>query len=249
MPSLLTVAVVGPTILVVSAIFAVLWRERTSVRQSGIALAVGVVLALCAGIAIVLAKQGTFRQAAGDTSFPPIGINLIVVSTMLAAALAASPSLRAMLWRQPSLIRLNLWRFEGLVFLTLMVLGRVPALWAIPAGAGDVLIAATAPWVARHVETLRGRRRAITWNLLGVLDLVVAVALGVMTNPGAGQVFTTSPTSELLTEYPLALVPTFLVPLAFMVHAVSLSQLFRGSWARTATERVTHGSVSRPKVA
>jgi hypothetical protein len=242
MPSLLTLAVAGPTVLVVLALFMVLWSERVSARQSGIALVSGAVLALWAGIAISLTKQGTFRQAAGETSFPPIGINLIIVLTIVAMPLAASPSLRAMLSRQANLIRLHLWRFEGLVFLTLMAMGRVPALWALPAGTGDVLVAATAPWIARHIDTPHGKRRAITWNLLGVLDLVVAVALGVMTNPGAGQVFTTSPTSELLTEYPLALVPTFLVPLAFTIHVVSLLQLFRGSWARPAGDRVTHAS-------
>ena len=33
-----------------------------------------------------------------------------------------------------------------------------------------------------------------------------------------------------LIEFPLALVPTFLVPLAFALHVVSLWQLFGGTW-------------------
>ncbi len=42
--------------------------------------------------------------------------------------------------------------------------------------------------------------------------------------------FHTTPTPEVLTRFPLALVPGFLVPLAFMVHFVSLWQLRRDRW-------------------
>jgi hypothetical protein len=50
-----------------------------------------------------------------------------------------------------------------------------------------------------------------------------------MTNSGPMQVFHTVPTAELLTEFPLALVPAFLVPLAVMLHVLALLQLVRGS--------------------
>ncbi len=74
-------------------------------------------------------------------------------------------------------------------------------------------------------------------------DLVVAIGLGIMTNPGPAQVFHTTPTSELVTRFPLALVPTFLVPLALTLHVISLWQLLGARWARPFTER---RSMSRP---
>ena len=111
-----------------------------------------------------------------------------------------------------------------------MMQGRVPALWALPAGLGDVFVGVTAPWVARGLDRPGGRRRAIAWTLFGMADLIVAVALGVMTNPGPTQVFYPTPNAELLTQYPLALVPTFLVPLAFTLHVASLLQLTSGRW-------------------
>ena len=46
--------------------------------------------------------------------------------------------------------------------------------------------------------------------------------------PGPAQVFYTTPEPELLTRFPLALVPGFLVPLALLVHFVSLWQLRPG---------------------
>jgi len=225
----LAVAVLLPTALVVVAVTAVLWRERTSSQDARVAIASGIVLAIWATATTVLARRGFFQPSAGAT-VPPVGIDLIVVLLALTLCLSVSVSLRRLLRNQANLIRLHLWRLEGLVFLILMVQGRVPALWAVPAGVGDVLVGATAPWVARAVDRPGGRRRAIAWTLFGMADLVVAVALGVMTNPGPTQVFHTVPNAEMLTQFPLALVPTFLVPLAFTLHVVSLLQLSRGTW-------------------
>jgi len=224
MLSPLAVAVLLPTALVVVAVFAVLWRERTSRRDARIAIAAGIVLAVWAIATTALAWRGFFRPPAGAT-VPPVGANLIVVLLALALCLSASVSLRRLLRNQANLIRLHVWRLEGLVFLILMLQGRVPALWALPAGLGDVFVGATAPWVARSLHRPGGKRRAIAWTLFGMADLIVAVALGVMTNPGPTQVFHTIPNAELLTQYPLALVPTFLVPLAFTLHVASLLQL------------------------
>ena len=233
---LLVVAVLGPTVVVVAALFAVLWRERTASHEGRVALAGGSALTVWAVAATVLARRGSFQPSTAE-SVPPIGVNLAVVLLILAISLAASSSLRRLLSRQANLIRLHLWRFEGVVFLILMVQGQMPALWALPAGIGDILVAATAPWIARQLDTPGGSRRAITWNLFGIADLIVAVGLGIMTNPGPTQVFYTTPTSEMVTRFPLALVPTFLVPLAFILHVISLWQLLGGTWARQSVER------------
>src|SRR5689334_7669777 len=64
-------------------------------------------------------------------------------------------------------------------------------------------------WIARSFVSPGGTRRAMIFNLLGMLDLIFAVALGIMTNRGPAQVLYTRPTAELLTYFPLALVPNF----------------------------------------
>src|SRR5712691_12785567 len=175
MLSPLAVAVLLPTALVVVAVFAVLWRERTSRRDARIAIATGIVLAVWAIVTTALAWRGFFRPPAG-APMPPVGANLILVLLALALCLSASVSLRRLLRNQANLIRLHLWRLEGLVFLILMAQGRVPALWALPAGIGDVLVGATAFWVASGLDRSGGRRRAIAWTLFGMADLVVAIA-------------------------------------------------------------------------
>ena len=139
MSLLFPIAVLGPVALVVVMVVRLLWRERSSQREARVALVSGVLLAAWALTATVLSYRGLFQPRSGE-KFPPVGINLIVILTIFAASLALSSSLRSLLARQPSLIRLHVWRLEGIVFLTLMLLGQVPALWAIPAGTGDILV-------------------------------------------------------------------------------------------------------------
>jgi len=67
------------------------------------------------------------------------------------------------------------------------------------------------------------------FNLLGMLDLIVAVAPCIMTNLGSAQGLLHDTDLRNDTYFPLALVPTFPVPLAFVLHAVSLWQLLHGS--------------------
>jgi len=226
---LLTLLVVVPSCLVVAALFAMMWLEARVAREWYVAIAAASALAIWLVLAALLALRGQFVQPDAKTT-PPIGINLVVVFAGLAVLVAGSPTLRRLLANQRNLIRLNVWRLEGFVFLLLAANGQMPWLWALPSGVGDVLIGSTAFWVASRLDLPGGTRRAVTFNVLGLLDLIVAVGLGITTNMGPLQLFETTPTSELVTHFPLALVPTFLVPLAFAVHIVSLWQLFRGSW-------------------
>src|SRR5262249_33759930 len=110
-----------------------------------------------------------------------------------------------------------------------------PALWALPAGIGDIAVGATAFWVASQLATPSGRRVAVGFNLFGLADLVVAVGLGMTTNVGPLQIFHAVPTSELVTRVPLVLVPAFLVPLAFGLPLISLTQFWRASTWRSGS--------------
>ena len=238
---LLAWLVVVPTAAVVLAMFAVMWRERTSTRTALVAVIAGAVLAAWAALTVVLALRGFYKPP--DTrSPPPVGIQLAIALVGLALFLAISPSLRSLLTNQKNLIRLNVWRLVGAVFLVLMLAGQMPALWALPSGIGDVIVGLAAFSVANRLDRPGGRRLAIIFNLFGLTDLVVAIGLGIMTNTGPAQVFHTTPTSELATQFPLALVPTFLVPLAFVLHFVSLWQLFGLTWVREVGVRETEAS-------
>ena len=50
------------------------------------------------------------------------------------------------------------------------------------------------------------------WNILGILDLVSAIALGATSSPGPIQLFHVTPNSSLMTTLPWIIIPCFLVP-------------------------------------
>lgn len=231
--NLLAVLVVVPTVAVIVAMFVVMWSARTSFATIRAAVVGGIALTAWALAVALVGRQGAFVQPDGN-AVPPVGIALSVALLVLALSFGASPSLRSLFTNQRHLIRLNLWRLEGVVFLLLMLDRQMPALWALPAGIGDIAVGATSSWVANRLTKPGGKRTAIAFNLFGLADLIVAVGLGVTTSKGPVQTFHTVPSSELVTHFPLVLVPTFLVPLAFTLHIVSLAQLVRRPWARPA---------------
>ena len=223
--------VVLPTIAVVVAMIYVMWSARTSKRTAQVAIVASVVLVVWGVMTTVLTLRGAYIQP--DLHRPPtVGVELAISLVVLAFFLVASPSLRSLLTNQRHLLRLNVWRLVGAVFLALMFAGQAPVLWALPSGVGDVIVGSTAFWVASRFDQPGGKRLAIAFNIFGLCDLVVAIGLGVTTNPGPAQLFHTTPTAEIMTRFPMALVPTYLVPLAFVLHIVSLWQILGRSWGR-----------------
>src|SRR5881396_3510581 len=151
---LLAWLVVVPTAAVVLAMFAVMWRERTSTRTALVAVIAGAVLAAWAALTVVLALRG-FYLPPDTRSPPPVGIQLAIALAGLVLFLATSPSLRSLLTNQKNLIRLNVWRLVGAVFLVLMMTGQMPALWALPSGVGDVIVGLAAFSVANRLRPSR----------------------------------------------------------------------------------------------
>jgi hypothetical protein len=115
------------------------------------------------------------------------------------------------------------WRVNGVVFLILSAYRLLPALFALPAGLGDMAIGITAPWIARRFANREHKSGFMIWQILGILDLVTAVTLGTT----VGLIDQNGPGMGPMTVLPLSLVPTFIVPLLLMLHVVSIAQARR----------------------
>ncbi len=115
-------------------------------------------------------------------------------------------------------------RFMGIVFVMLAARGVLPAIFALPAGYGDMAIGATAALVAWKLGNRRHRNSFILWQALGILDLVTAVSLGTT----ARLISPESASMVPMTVLPLSLIPTFLVPLAVPDLPHDLASLRRG---------------------
>jgi hypothetical protein len=178
-----------------------------------------------------LAESGIFQARPGTTSPIPAAVIIPVLigliglprSRRIAAALDAAP----VAW----LIGLQVYRVIGGNFVILWLYGAIPGVFAVPAGFGDVLVGLLAIPVALYTASGRagGTALAVAWNILGIADLVNALALGFLTSPGPFQPFAVNHPNLLTTAYPTVMTPAFAVPLSLILHGVSLWQLRRRS--------------------
>jgi hypothetical protein len=171
---------------------------------------------------VLLAANGVFR-----VDVPRIPEALL---TTLAAGylLLLSPTFRAVIGGIPQhwLVGIQTFRILGGVFIVRYFQGELPGVFAIPAGAGDVLTGLFAPLVAYWWVAGRpyARTAAIAWNLFGMADLINAVLLGVLTGGGSGGIV-----------FPIVLIPIYAVPRAFLVHSYSLIGLLRKTLRHAAS--------------
>lgn len=182
-------------------------------------------LALRAVLVTVLAVDGAFVQGP-DTVVPWIGpMILIGLLLSLASLRSAGESDLAALTRGQG------FRVAGWVFVGLMLAGWLPPLFALLAGLGDIAVGLAAPVIARRLS--RGvTRGAAAFHVLGLLDLLVAITIGILSAPGPYHVLTGNVSTAALTGLPLVLVPTMLVPLSMAVHIHALRLLWTGSARR-----------------
>ncbi|MGZ4731116.1 MAG: hypothetical protein ACXVZH_03130, partial [Terriglobales bacterium] len=99
------------------------------------------------------------------------------------------------------------WRIVGFTFVLLEARGVLPAIFALPAGYGDMAIGMTATLAAWMLSNPARRNSFILWQLLGIADLITAVSLGTT----ARLISPEGPSMAAITVLPLSLVPTFLV--------------------------------------
>jgi hypothetical protein len=144
---------------------------------------------------------------------------------------AASPRFRqfALSLNPRTLTYLQSWRVGGYVFVALEMHGILPALFALPAGYGDMMIGATASLVAWKLAVPGHRTAFMVWQAAGIADLVMAVGLGT-TAPWLDPQGTSM---SAMTALPLSLVPTFFVPLLLIFHVICIAQA--RAW-KTASE-------------
>jgi hypothetical protein len=183
--------------------------------------------------AFAAGAAGAFTTAPGTPPLP-ILVGALAPLAVFFGAYAGSRAFRALV--RSADLRLvsavQAWRAGGLGFIALAAHGVLPGLFAWPAGLGDIAIGLSAPWIALALTRERdfiGTRAFSLWNWLGILDLLVAVSMGVLSSglvPGLTQVPTTA-----MTELPLVLIPTYFVPLFVMLHAVALFQARRAGKA------------------
>jgi hypothetical protein len=76
---------------------------------------------------------------------------------------------------------------------------------------------------------IKSKHWMIVWNIIGLILLINIVSIAVLSMPTFLQVFHNEPSNTIVTKFPYILLPTFLVPLAYTLHFLSLKKLFMKS--------------------
>jgi hypothetical protein len=121
-----------------------------------------------------------------------------------------------------ALVLFHITRFVGIYFLILYSRGKLPYDFAVPGGWGDIAVAVYAVLISVYVkpEGVAGWSLYLLWNVLGFADIsfvVITAARLALSNPGS--------MGELL-KLPLALLPTFIVPVIIFTHLVIFARLY-----------------------
>jgi len=126
------------------------------------------------------------------------------------------------------LIMLHSWRMLGMGFVMLYMLDQLPPLFAFLAGFGDAATAIAAVFLtyALFIRAEGVSKKTIwRWNAFGLVDFIIAVSIGILTQTDALFFSASGISSDLMTVYPFVLVPAFLVQVFTITHIIIFLQL------------------------
>jgi len=187
-------------------------------------------LALWFVLVIFLGSQGAFVGSA-DSPPLPIFLGFAIPLAVFFAAYFGWGAFRTLILSADLrfVTAIQAWRWGGLGFLSLYSYHVLPWLLAFPAGLGDMAIGISAPLMVLELirrPSFAASRRYRVWNILGLVDFVVALSMGTLCSgffPGITRLIG-NVTSSPMTQLPLVLIPAYMVPFFAMLHFTALFQ-------------------------
>ena len=216
-------------VLVVNALTT--FMDVSRVAKVTLAAVIGVWI----GLAAAAAEAGWLT-----ISRPVPVVGLFVVVPLLAAALATAwpAACNAMLSiPMPVMIALNIVRVFAVLFLMLAAEGRLTGPFPYSAAWGDIITGVAAVpvlWLLKDGGA-RSTPAIAAWNLFGAADLVLAIGFGVTSAEGSPLQIFPGPGSEAMQHAPWSFVPTVLVPIWLILHAIIAMQLRRAKVGQAAS--------------
>jgi hypothetical protein len=225
------------------AVVAILTWTGASTGRARVRLAVfgAVWFAIVAGLSLA----GVFARPAGLGTLA-LGLALVTPILVGTGLFAFSRSVRGFVLRIPLvvLVAVNIGRVLGVFLVALHAAGRLPPTFALSAGLGDIFVSlAAVPLAWAIYRGIPGwRPLALAWNTIGVLDLAVAVSLGIGSAAESPIRFIFErPDSGLLATLPWSMIPGFLVPIYLLTHFTVFVHLTKSAMA------VSHQEARAPR--
>ena len=192
-----------------------------------------VVLFLWFVLIVLLGHNGFFIPEAGQ---PPAMLFVTggVALTLFTVAYRYLTSFRSYVLSLDMrlLVMMHGMRTLGLGFVMLYSIGQLPSLFALTAGFGDAITAVWAIGMAyywfTHPQGL-SRKMLLRWNHFGLVDFILALGIGALSQTGGLLYFAGGPSNDLVVAMPLVLIPGFLVQVFVITHIIIYLQV-RNNW-------------------
>ena len=208
----------------------------SSMLSSTVRQRVLIAAALTFWFCLVLTAGATGALAHSIGPVPGVGVAVLIPLALLTLLVLGTTRGREGVRRIPiaALGGVQGLRVLGITFVLLYWAKRLPVPFAPVAGWGDVSVGLLAIPLAVLLARSTGatpKGIVVMWNVLGVADLVTAVALGATSAAGPLQLFHGQPGTAIMTSLPWVLIPCFLVPSFLFLHLCTFYRL------RTAEEQ------------
>src|SRR5215510_15593008 len=213
------------TILVGTAMAVILASVVTTITVALTGrLALAGIIGAWAGLAGAVAAAGALSNP--TTVLAMFGTPLVMTFAVVLGWSTARRAVAAI--PLPLLIGLNTIRLAGVLFVLLAVAGRLSGPFTYSARWGDFATGAFAipvAWLAARKASSRDRL-ILAWNTFGLLDLVIAVTLGLISRNGSPlQLIDAGVGSAAIQFLPWVFFPTALVPFFIIAHGIVFARL------------------------
>jgi hypothetical protein len=200
-------------------------KQQMSKSDSQTAWNVVIALVVWLGVAIGIGMSGVLHGASAGLLSGMIWILTIAVMVIYGCSRPLRTWTRTIDMRV--LILFHSLRFVGAAFFLLNAAeGRLPQSFSMAGERSGLVVAALALVVAATAVPVRSARQwwiVLGWNLIGLASVLRVLVAGM--ELGIADMHQMAP----MTEWPLNLLPTFLVPVVISTHLVIFSRLWRSA--------------------
>lgn len=162
--------------------------------------------------------------------FPFNAMPMVLIPLIVILIFTLSKTVKEILVHIPqeSLIKLQSFRFYVEVLLwALYASALLPIQMTFEGQNFDIITGVTAVLLTTKLGSFMlldklPRFAIILWNILGLGLLINIVAIAILSMPTSFRYFMNEPANTIVAEFPISLLPAFLVPLAYMLHILSI---------------------------
>lgn len=203
--------------------------RETRLWTPGRKLALGALVALQFAVAWYVGSNQLLVNT-GASPIPPVAVTVFVPVALFLLAYKLVPRFRAFVLAQDlrTLTAIQAWRVLGFSMLIAYGFGHLPALFALPAGLGDVAVGVLAVYAVARLNSdpdYATSSGLVRFHLLGLADFVVAIGTSGLASGAFPALVGGGVTAGAMDVWPLNLFPSFGVPLFIILQLTALFKI------------------------